>query len=139
MVKICPYCAEEINLQAIKCKHCGEFLSSTYSNKNDFQDKKTSIDEEEIKLKAQEDNFLNERKKGFFESPLNILIITFLTIILTFSYNNKYFYEAFLPFLFCLISHLKIQRGGICSFKIIKKIKVCLSIERTIGIQSNIP
>ena len=100
MVKICPYCAEEINLQAIKCKHCGEFLSSTYSNKNDFQDKKTSIDEEEIKLKAQEDNFLNERKKGFFESPLNILIITFLTIILTFSYNNKYFYEAFLPFLF---------------------------------------
>lgn len=24
--KACPYCGEEINVSAIKCKHCGEFL-----------------------------------------------------------------------------------------------------------------
>jgi len=33
--KLYPYCAEEINAAAKKCKHCGEFLNSELRNQKE--------------------------------------------------------------------------------------------------------
>ncbi len=32
-MKKCPFCAEEIQNDAIKCKHCGEFLDGSISSR----------------------------------------------------------------------------------------------------------
>ena len=36
-MKTCPYCSEEVQATAKKCKHCGEFLEKALGRTTDYQ------------------------------------------------------------------------------------------------------
>lgn len=71
--KKCPYCKEQILLDAIKCKHCGEFLDNESSRR------------ERKKKKDSRSKVVVKTKEGFFLKSLNTgcLIVVILLVIVS--------------------------------------------------------
>ncbi len=72
-IKNCPFCGEEINVSATKCKHCGEWLNN---NKNELQFKDVQSNENILK----EDDILANIK--FYSNWILVLITVLLSFYL---------------------------------------------------------
>lgn len=71
-VKICPYCGEEININAIKCKHCGESL---------IEQKNT----QELALKAKKIAQLLPKIKGLYTKITHVIKPVWIKVNLIFA------------------------------------------------------
>lgn len=71
-VKICPYCGEEININAIKCKHCGESL---------IEQKNT----QDLALKAKEIVQLLPKIKGLYTKITHVIKPVWIKVNLIFA------------------------------------------------------
>lgn len=88
-MKRCPFCSEEIQLEALKCKHCGEWLNKK-SLSDSILGKTTSF------IKNQKDSYLKRRYKHLFipekNNPLEVNGILFFPNHLEYQ-NHHYEYS----------------------------------------------
>jgi predicted Zn finger-like uncharacterized protein len=78
-IKKCPFCAEDIKVDAIKCKHCGELLDESIKGNNS---------PEPIQKKIPEKSLIKSIRKKYSEiTPVKMLLIGIVLIGLVLLYQ----------------------------------------------------
>lgn len=85
MIKLCPYCSEEIKADAIKCKHCGEWLNKR--NPSDVLNRIGTF------FKSNIDSFQKKQKEKEVKKLSHLFAPTFDK---AFAYNNIQLYASYL-------------------------------------------
>lgn len=83
-MKKCPYCAEEIQDDAIKCKHCGEMLATNSRASLGIERAQISEQQKESSISKQQGSLLNKIVKS-----IGVVLLTLVCSILAIALTGK--------------------------------------------------